>query len=244
MGAYMSQPNTEKSSEDGEGPGGIRYGVSDMQGWRMHMEDAHITKPELNKGSGVGMFAVFDGHGGQEVAKFVAKYMPSEFQKIAAEKKGDFVKSLPEAFHRMDVMLRDDKHSSEIRSLSRDASAAASPGAAGAAGAGGGAGGSAAVVRSSIDSSLEEARKKGKLSQKEAMEIMLKMMALQRMEKGGAAGGAGKGAAGVNGESAGDEVTAAGCTANVVLLTSTHVMCANAGENSQNSVTALRTSTP
>jgi hypothetical protein len=190
------------------------------------------------------MFAVFDGHGGQEVAKFVAKYMPSEFQKIAAEKKGDFVKSLPEAFHRMDVMLRDDKHSSEIRSLSRDASAAASPGAAGAAGAGGGAGGSAAVVRSSIDSSLEDARKKGKLSQKEAMEIMLKMMALQRMEKGGAAGGAGKGAAGVNGESAGDEVTAAGCTANVVLLTSTHVMCANAGENSQNSVTALRTSTP
>ena len=175
----------------------------------------------------------------------MAKYMPSEFQKIAAEKRGDFVKSLPEAFHRMDVMLRDDKHSSEIRSLSRDASAAASPGAAGAAGAGGGAGGSAAVVRSSIDSSLEEARKKGKLSQKEAMEIMLKMMALQRMEKGGgAAGGAGKGAAGVNGESAGDEVTAAGCTANVVLLTSTHLMCANAGENSHNSPTALRTSTP
>jgi hypothetical protein len=44
MGAYLSQPNTEKHSEDGEGLGGIRYGVSEMQGWRMHMEDAHITK--------------------------------------------------------------------------------------------------------------------------------------------------------------------------------------------------------
>ena len=40
MGAYLSQPNTEKHSEDGEGPAnlGIRYGVSEMQGWRMHME--------------------------------------------------------------------------------------------------------------------------------------------------------------------------------------------------------------
>jgi hypothetical protein len=100
MGAYLSQPNTEKHSEDGEGPGSLRYGVSEMQGWRMHMEvrpvgrclrlrqlarlcygsaqepcaaraphplhacarqDAHITKPELSKGCGVGMFAVFDG---------------------------------------------------------------------------------------------------------------------------------------------------------------------------------------
>ena len=38
MGAYLSQPNTEKHSEDGDGPGGLRYGVSEMQGWRMHME--------------------------------------------------------------------------------------------------------------------------------------------------------------------------------------------------------------
>jgi len=38
MGAYLSQPNTEKHSEDGEGPGSLRYGVSEMQGWRMHME--------------------------------------------------------------------------------------------------------------------------------------------------------------------------------------------------------------
>ena len=38
MGAYLSQPNTEKHSEDGEGPGNLRYGVSEMQGWRMHME--------------------------------------------------------------------------------------------------------------------------------------------------------------------------------------------------------------
>ena len=60
----------------------LRYGVSEMQGWRMHMEvsasrvqavsrerapaclltrflqDAHITKPELSKSSGVGALSL------------------------------------------------------------------------------------------------------------------------------------------------------------------------------------------
>eukprot|EP00277_Geminigera_cryophila_P029539 CAMPEP_0179486590 /NCGR_PEP_ID=MMETSP0799-20121207/62834_1 /TAXON_ID=46947 /ORGANISM="Geminigera cryophila, Strain CCMP2564" /LENGTH=106 /DNA_ID=CAMNT_0021301381 /DNA_START=147 /DNA_END=464 /DNA_ORIENTATION=+ len=106
MGAYLSQPNTDKHSEDGEGPGGLQYGVSEMQGWRMHMEDAHITKPEISKGSSMGLFAVFDGHGGQEVAKFSAKYMVAEFQKILVDKKGDVEASFPLAFHRIDTMLR------------------------------------------------------------------------------------------------------------------------------------------
>lgn len=188
MGAYLSQPNTEKHSEDGEGPGAIRYGVSEMQGWRMHMEDAHITKPEVGRGSGMfSIFAVFDGHGGQEVAKFSSKYMTREFERILADKKGDFEAALPLAFHRIDTMLRDEAYSAEIRSLSRDAGSSPAVG--------GGAAravGNAAQVKNSIDNSLEEARKKGKLSQKEAMELMVKMMALQRMEKGGAAAGAGE----------------------------------------------------
>ncbi len=120
-------------------------------------------------------------------------------------------------------MLREEANSAEIRSLSRDA--APSSGAAGGAAGGGGAGATgargnhAAMMRSSIDESLEEARKKGKLSQKEAMELMVKMMALQRLDKGAGAG-SGKGAGACKGGgaegSAGEEVTAAGCTANVV----------------------------
>ena len=42
-----------------------------MQGWRISMEDAHIihevTLPDDNKWLLVG---VFDGHGGEEVAKY------------------------------------------------------------------------------------------------------------------------------------------------------------------------------
>lgn len=37
MGAYLSSPITAKESEDGTG-GGIRYGLSSMQGWRTNME--------------------------------------------------------------------------------------------------------------------------------------------------------------------------------------------------------------
>lgn len=37
MGAYLSSPITTKNGHDGEGSR-LRYGVSDMQGWRMHME--------------------------------------------------------------------------------------------------------------------------------------------------------------------------------------------------------------
>lgn len=37
MGAYLSQPNTTKTSSDG-GNGNLSYGFSAMQGWRVSME--------------------------------------------------------------------------------------------------------------------------------------------------------------------------------------------------------------
>ena len=44
----------------------------------MPQEDAHTTILDVSdsgKESGVGLFGVFDGHGGKAVAKFVAKHM-------------------------------------------------------------------------------------------------------------------------------------------------------------------------
>ena len=71
MGIYLSKPNTEKESQKGENEK-LLYAVASMQGWRMNMEDAHIS--ELNMENGISVFGVFDGHGGPEVAKFCAKY--------------------------------------------------------------------------------------------------------------------------------------------------------------------------
>jgi len=39
-------------------------------GWRINMEDAHIAADNLP--NNISLFGVFDGHGGPEVAKYVA----------------------------------------------------------------------------------------------------------------------------------------------------------------------------
>ena len=42
-------------------------------GWRVGMEDAHVAKIGIGGHSDVGIFGVFDGHGGATVAKFAAE---------------------------------------------------------------------------------------------------------------------------------------------------------------------------
>lgn len=44
------------------------YGLSDMQGWRISMEDAHTAVLQLTDGKDeqqISIFAVYDGHGGR-----------------------------------------------------------------------------------------------------------------------------------------------------------------------------------
>ena len=48
MGQILSQPITEKDSEEGHDKY-LAYGLSSMQGWRINMEDAHATVLDLNK---------------------------------------------------------------------------------------------------------------------------------------------------------------------------------------------------
>uniref|UniRef100_A0A3Q4G8V1 Protein phosphatase 1G n=1 Tax=Neolamprologus brichardi TaxID=32507 RepID=A0A3Q4G8V1_NEOBR len=73
MGAYLSQPSTTKTSSDG-GNSNMSYGFSAMQGWRVSMEDAHNSIPDFDEDTA--MFAVYDGHGGEEVALYCSKYLP------------------------------------------------------------------------------------------------------------------------------------------------------------------------
>lgn len=102
MGIYLSSPNTTKTSEDGENHF-LRYGVSAMQGWRMSMEDAHISTPDLEEN--VSLFAVFDGHGGAEVAKFCADKFGDELKKNQAFKEKKYKDALEQTFLRMDEIL-------------------------------------------------------------------------------------------------------------------------------------------
>lgn len=72
MGGMLTQPVTNKRSDQGEGLG-LRYGLSSMQGWRSEMEDAHDVQVGLKYGlDDWSFFAVFDGHAGKRAAAFAA----------------------------------------------------------------------------------------------------------------------------------------------------------------------------
>jgi len=121
MGVYLSTPITDKDSEDGE-HGFLRYGASAMQGWRKGMEDAHIALGALPGSSSsengsttqLSMFAVFDGHGGPEVANFCKVHMPHQIQALPEFQAGDFEGALKRVFHRMDELLESGEHRDEL----------------------------------------------------------------------------------------------------------------------------------
>ncbi|CDW71278.1 protein phosphatase 2c [Stylonychia lemnae] len=74
-----------------------------MQGWRKTQEDAHIAKLDL--GDGNALFAVFDGHGGDQVAHFAEKHMAEELLQLESYKSGDYKTSLEEVFLKIDEMM-------------------------------------------------------------------------------------------------------------------------------------------
>jgi len=81
MGNFLDTPITDKETEVGQDDAkGMSYGLSAMQGWRSHMEDDHIQllqlAPELPH---LSLFGVFDGHGGEMVAHYMAKNFPARF---------------------------------------------------------------------------------------------------------------------------------------------------------------------
>lgn len=81
MGSYLDKPVTKKDSECGSNDIAI-WGASSMQGWRTGMEDTHIIhQVSLGDGEEGMIFGVFDGHGGDQVAK-MAK---SKFKDILIE---------------------------------------------------------------------------------------------------------------------------------------------------------------
>ena len=110
MGAYLSQPVTTKESDAGSNDW-LKFAGSAMQGWRRSMEDAHILGSEVDDAT---VFAVFDGHGGAEVARFVARHLVDELPKSWTQEPE---KALKRLFHKMDDLLREPDNAKELAEL-------------------------------------------------------------------------------------------------------------------------------
>lgn len=89
------------------------------------MEDAHITEPDI--GTDSAFFAVFDGHGGSEVATFCAKHMTDELKKLPEYVNGDYEKALTSINHHLDDLIRNPKFREEIDSYTNANKSKTSP---------------------------------------------------------------------------------------------------------------------
>ena len=126
-----------------------------MQGWRKSNEDAHIAACDFAPG-GLSLFAVFDGHGGAEVAKYCKDNFMKELMADENFEAKNYKKALEQTFVKIDKKL------------------------------------------------ISQQGKKD----------------LEKIGKQSAEGFSGQ-----------DYAFQAGCTANVVLVTPTHIFCANAGDS-------------
>ncbi|XP_015428566.1 PREDICTED: probable protein phosphatase CG10417 [Dufourea novaeangliae] len=102
MGAYLSEPITKKVSSDQVGKN-VAFGASSMQGWRISQEDAHNCCIDFDEN--VSLFAVYDGHGGHEVATYCASNLPEFIKQTEAYKNGDIRQALIDAFLGFDATL-------------------------------------------------------------------------------------------------------------------------------------------
>lgn len=73
----------------------------------------------LNFGEKAAFFAVYDGHGGSEVAEYCSLKLPQFLKELESFKSGDFEQALQDAFIGFDATLLNDKVIEELRHLAR-----------------------------------------------------------------------------------------------------------------------------
>mgnify|MGYP001356515344 FL=1 len=207
MGAYLSAPITLKESEDGA-TSRLRHGASSMQGWRRSMEDAHIVGTEK---AGATLYGVFDGHGGAEVARYVARHMAEDFPEDWSANPEQALKGL---FHRMDERLRLPENQPELASLKNGATA---PG--------------AGQLQGANAPAQEEEEEGEKVSVKEAFALFQQMIAASNARQSGDEEEPQQEVEQRPQCSLPDHPLQAGCTSVVVAATPETLWCANAGDS-------------
>lgn len=84
-----------------------------MQGWRVHQEDAHNSI--LNFDNGISLFAVYDGHGGSEVAKYCSFNLPDYIKRKEEYIAKNYKDALVKSFLAFDAKLKEPKIRKELK---------------------------------------------------------------------------------------------------------------------------------
>ncbi|KAE9417436.1 hypothetical protein Angca_006004, partial [Angiostrongylus cantonensis] len=119
MGAYLDKPVTEKETESGQG-NGLTFGATCMQGWRVKQEDAHNCIVDLK--DDWSMFAVYDGHGGDEVSRYTASRLPDYLKEREFWASDDFVATLQQIFIDFDEVLRSEEVMKQLKKMAKEGS--------------------------------------------------------------------------------------------------------------------------
>merc|ERR1711881_805483 len=112
MGAYLSEPVTKKEIGVDEDDN-FWVSSASMQGWRVSQEDAHNALLGFDDYSS--LFAVYDGHGGHEVAVYTAKRLPNFIKGRKPYRMGNVHGGLIEAFVEFDRSLTERDVIRELR---------------------------------------------------------------------------------------------------------------------------------
>ncbi|KAJ2941133.1 hypothetical protein O0L34_g10368 [Tuta absoluta] len=108
MGQTLSEPVTEKQSTTCQD---ARYlvGSSCMQGWRVSMDDSHTHILSLPDDPGTAFFAVYDGHGGANIAEYAGKHLHKFITARPEYHLGNIEEALKQGFLDLDqAMLEQD----------------------------------------------------------------------------------------------------------------------------------------
>lgn len=200
------------------------------------MEDAHIALDLGEDSKDLALFGVFDGHGGREVAAFCrehfAKELKRQIQKLKGPLAGELLgKALTQSFHSMDVMLESPEAAECLLKLRKAPSPQGPNEQTGASSTADGTkerdkSSVLTALQGSINSQMAEAKEEGSLTKAEAAKMMMKMALMRRLGKSQQAEPGASGLAVASGLA--ENV---GCTAVCVLLSSTEIVCANAGDS-------------
>lgn len=107
MGQTLSEPVTEKHTRSGKSAK-FSYALSEMQGWRVSMEDAHTAILEFEEDKEASFFAVFDGHGGVGVARYAGANCHNRIIRDPEFSKGNYHAALKNGFLGIDEDIQKD----------------------------------------------------------------------------------------------------------------------------------------